>query len=132
MRYGISDVGLAKICRKHNIPRPPRVYWAQKEFGKTPLQVALPNPGDECKIILRDPEEGRISSPVLRDVVKQKKVEEEKKEAKIEVAESLRGSHILVSQANQELQLAETDDNHLVIGHRLIFARPKLPCGVPC
>ena len=22
-RYGLSDRGLAKICRKHNIPRPP-------------------------------------------------------------------------------------------------------------
>ena len=115
MRYGISDVGLAKICRKHNIPRPPRGYWAQKEFGKAPLQVTLPNPSDDCKIVLRDPEECRISSPILREVVEQKKAEEEKQEAKIEVAESLRGSHSLVSQANQELQVAETDENHLVI-----------------
>jgi hypothetical protein len=115
MRYGISDVGLAKICRKHNIPRPPRGYWAQKEFGKAPLQVTLPNPSDDCKIVLRDPEECRISSPILREVVEQKKAEVEKQEAKIEVAESLRGSHSLVSQANQELQVAETDDNHLII-----------------
>ena len=25
-RYGMSNVGLAKICRKHNIPRPPCGY----------------------------------------------------------------------------------------------------------
>jgi hypothetical protein len=24
--YGLSNGGLAKICRKHNIPRPPRGY----------------------------------------------------------------------------------------------------------
>jgi hypothetical protein len=114
-RFGISDVGLAKICRKHDIPRPPRGYWAKKEFGKAPLQVRLPNPSDDCNILLRDPEECCISSPILREVVEQKKAEEEKREAKIEVAENLRGAHTLVSQANQELQVAEIDENHLVI-----------------
>ena len=114
-RYGISNVGLAKICRKHDIPRPPRGYWAKKEFGKAPPQIKLPNPSRECNILLRDPEECRITSPVLQDAVEQRKAEEEKPEAKIEVAESLRGSHSLVSQANQELQVAETDDNHLII-----------------
>jgi hypothetical protein len=24
VRYGLSDVGLAKICKKYKIPRPPR------------------------------------------------------------------------------------------------------------
>jgi hypothetical protein len=115
IRHGISDVGLAKICRKHDIPRPPRGYWAKKEFGKAPLQVRLPNPSNDCPILLRDPEECRISSPALRGVVEQKKAEEEKQEAKIEVAESLRGAHALVSQANQELQVAKTDEHHLIV-----------------
>jgi len=34
--YGLSDVGLAKICDRHDIPRPPRGYWIQKEFGRNP------------------------------------------------------------------------------------------------
>ena len=25
--YGISDVGLAKICKKMEIPKPQRCYW---------------------------------------------------------------------------------------------------------
>ena len=25
-KYGLSDVGLAKVCRKHDIPLPPRGY----------------------------------------------------------------------------------------------------------
>ena len=33
-RYGFSDVWLAKICRRHNIPRPPRGYWARKKSGQ--------------------------------------------------------------------------------------------------
>jgi hypothetical protein len=28
---GISDVGLAKICKALNVPRPPRGYWAKIE-----------------------------------------------------------------------------------------------------
>jgi len=34
-RYGLSDVGLAKICRRLHIPRPPSGYWAKKAAGRT-------------------------------------------------------------------------------------------------
>ena len=33
-QYGISDVGLAKVCRKLAIPVPGRGYWAKKEAGQ--------------------------------------------------------------------------------------------------
>ena len=39
----ISDVGLAKACRRHNIPRPPRGYWAKLAAGKAPPKPALPS-----------------------------------------------------------------------------------------
>ena len=26
--FGLSDVGLAKVCKRHNIPRPERGHWA--------------------------------------------------------------------------------------------------------
>lgn len=32
-KYGISDVGLAKVCRKLMIPLPGRGYWAKKDAG---------------------------------------------------------------------------------------------------
>lgn len=38
-RYGLSGVGLAKICRKMAVPAPPRGYWQRKKFGN-----ALPRP----------------------------------------------------------------------------------------
>ena len=42
-RYNLSDVGLAKVCKKLNIPRPGRGYWAIKAAGKlTPRQPPLP------------------------------------------------------------------------------------------
>src|SRR5262245_5050183 len=31
--FGLSDVGLAKVCRRHGIPVPPRGYWAKKQAG---------------------------------------------------------------------------------------------------
>jgi hypothetical protein len=44
--FGISDVGLAKICRKLGVKKPPRGYWAKVASGvrlrKSPLG-ALPD-----------------------------------------------------------------------------------------
>src|SRR5262245_26619502 len=39
---GISDVALAKHCKKADIPVPERGYWARKQAGKPTIQVALP------------------------------------------------------------------------------------------
>ncbi|MEA3437192.1 MAG: hypothetical protein U9R43_12060 [Thermodesulfobacteriota bacterium] len=40
-KYGISDVGLKKICRKLNVPTPPLGYWTKIQYNirveKTPL-----------------------------------------------------------------------------------------------
>lgn len=40
-KYGLSDVGLAKICERFQIPRPSAGYWAQREFGKAPPRPPL-------------------------------------------------------------------------------------------
>ena len=32
--YGISDVGLAKVCKRYKIPRPSLGYWAKEQVGK--------------------------------------------------------------------------------------------------
>ena len=45
--YQISDVGLAKICRKLNVPRPPRGYWTKVEFGKSVRRPPLPRISNE-------------------------------------------------------------------------------------
>jgi len=38
--FGLSDRGLAKICERHDIPRPPRGYWAKLEAGQAPPEIA--------------------------------------------------------------------------------------------
>lgn len=39
--FGLSDVGLRKICVKHEIPTPPLGYWAKLNFGKPVVKTAL-------------------------------------------------------------------------------------------
>lgn len=41
-QYGLSDNGLRKICRRLNVPVPPRGYWAKVEAGQKPRKAALP------------------------------------------------------------------------------------------
>lgn len=38
-----SDVGLAKACWRHNIPRPARGYWTKLAAGKTAPKPGLPS-----------------------------------------------------------------------------------------
>lgn len=54
-RFGISDVAIAKHCRKANIPMPPLGYWARIAAGKNPAKVpSLPLrlPGQEDRVTL--------------------------------------------------------------------------------
>ena len=53
--FGLSDNGLAKICRANDIPYPPRGYWAKKEAGQhvaqTPLRKTKGKAGGKTKTI---------------------------------------------------------------------------------
>jgi hypothetical protein len=41
-RFGLSDRGLGKLCARHEIPVPPRGWWAKKQHGHRVRQVPLP------------------------------------------------------------------------------------------
>jgi hypothetical protein len=45
LRYGLSDVGLIKICKRMSVPVPTRGYWAKLKsgqvVGKTPSLPCL-------------------------------------------------------------------------------------------
>ncbi len=65
--FGISDVGLAKICRRYDIPAPPRGYWAKKTHGKRVTTIALRTARDstpEAITIMRT----EAVTPVVRAV----------------------------------------------------------------
>jgi len=117
--FAISDVGLAKICRKHNVPSPPRGYWAKKQHGQEPRQIPLPKSAKDDEIVIRDPSDVELSH-LNPNSESAERLLAEKKEPKIEVAESLRGAHDLVRQANEQLQSARTDDDGKIV-------RPEKP-----
>lgn len=49
--FGLSDVGLAKLCRRNEIPVPGRGHWQRLEAGQNPERPGLPP--------LKRPEYGR-------------------------------------------------------------------------
>jgi len=48
-RYEISDVALAKVCRKMAIPVPERGYWARVATSQKPKQKPLPKRTNEIR-----------------------------------------------------------------------------------
>ncbi len=66
-RYELSDVGLAKICKRYDIPRPPVGYWAKLEHGKKVAQPKLPPPpagvGEVVVILPKPPQEAAPTTP---------------------------------------------------------------------
>lgn len=108
-RFAISDVGLAKVCRKHNIPYPTRGYWAKKQHGHETSRTPLPPMKQAESIELRDNSNGQYGTVHQDSAISELIDSERVPENKIEVAETLRGAHALVSQANQELQGALTN-----------------------
>lgn len=45
---GVSDVAIAKRCKKLNIPRPSRGYWAKLAAGGKPSKTPLPSTPEEA------------------------------------------------------------------------------------
>lgn len=105
-QYGLSDVGFAKVCNRNNVPRPPRGYWAKIQAGIALRKTSLPDPQNNQPIEFSDPSE-RPSTP--------KPPPTPDNEPKIVVAETLRGCHALVREANEQLQGCKTTTEKLCI-----------------
>lgn len=50
--YGITGTGLAKLCDRHAIPRPPQGHWIQAEHGKAARRPALPEVKDGAPMLI--------------------------------------------------------------------------------
>lgn len=63
-QFGISDVAISKHCKKQNIPRPGRGYWAKVEAGQKPRKRALPPiPEDVLKKAVEQPHRKALRLP---------------------------------------------------------------------
>jgi hypothetical protein len=105
-QYSLSDRGLAKICEKHWIPAPGRGYWAKKAAGhRAPKQALPPLPpalSHLDSIVLHA--WGVADEPPLPPAVLRQTQMEHAPENLIVVADTLRGSHVLVRQTAEALK----------------------------
>lgn len=67
-QFGMSDVGLAKLCRRHSIPLPPRGHWAKLSAGKPTTKIPLP------------PHKGRQDYPIRLEEVSKEKLDQRNQE----------------------------------------------------
>lgn len=107
--YGLSDVGFAKICKKHNIPRPPRGYWAKKAAGQGRLpKKPLPKSASDEMIQIAANIQNQLNSIGHPKFLQH--LEHEKKFPPIMVAKALRNAHPFVVQSAELLELCQPDD----------------------
>jgi hypothetical protein len=73
--FGISDVGLSKICDRHRVPAPPRGYWAKKEAGKPVKQTIFVQVDDPLlDRITIDSAREKLPPPV-REIIERRRAE---------------------------------------------------------
>jgi hypothetical protein len=51
--FGLSEVGLAKVCAKHKIPRPEQGHWVRVQLGQNPECTPLPEIDDPQLNVVR-------------------------------------------------------------------------------
>jgi hypothetical protein len=110
--YGISDVAMAKICKKLNVPYPGRGYWRRKELGKAVLQPPLPPSSDPTKqtALIRRTIRPETVAQMSEDTVQTIRAEQDP-EQKIEVAHRLGKPHRLLSGHLTEWRSATADEH---------------------
>jgi hypothetical protein len=64
--FGLSDVALGKICRKHDVPKPPLGWWAKKQAGRRVRITPLPRVqrGAQDRIVIAGGETRRELDPL--------------------------------------------------------------------
>jgi len=109
--FGLSDAGLAKICRDLNIPKPGRGYWWKLEMGIPVERTPLPGleDGEKMQVHL-NPAAKPTRPPKQLTETEQKVADERKEENRIWVSDRLDSPHSLVEQTQRSLANAKTDD----------------------
>lgn len=118
-QYNISDVALAKWCKRMRVPVPGRGYWAKKAAGKKVRQISLPalppnDPTVERAVTIAVSTEPKEDSPELPEPLAQQLAFEDDPANRIVVADSLRSSHPLVRATLDALEASAKNRDHHV------------------
>lgn len=65
VKHNLSDVAFLKICKRHNIPTPPRGHWAKIKAGQCIASIPLLNPEKNPLIWLPQPEQRSVTHPLI-------------------------------------------------------------------
>ena len=77
--FGISDVGLAKICQRHRITTPERGYWAKVAAGKPVKQIRYtPAPGKEINKVVINASISTLPGEVVEIMRRQREAKAER------------------------------------------------------
>ena len=107
VQFKLSDVGLAKICKKYNIPRPPRGYWAKKAAGQRVKKIQLPNRSSNELIEICPNPSNDQSSDISDELSNQIQIASEHEP--ITVPKALHNPLPLVKQAGELLEICQPD-----------------------
>lgn len=118
--FGISDVGLIKICKRLDVVHPSRGYWAKKAAGKKVIQLLLPAPKEgtppSATITPTPPTE---PAPSLSKEIEAKVEAVRKEVAKVPVPDKLLRPHPIVAGwiAERADQRREARERRRLRGH---------------
>jgi hypothetical protein len=101
--FGISDVGVAKICKKLNIPKPGLGFWAKKQHGKRTRQKPLPalKIGDPDSYTIKGSMDPNLN--LTSEFIEKQKIFEGRQINIVSVKQALRNPHPLVQQSMTRL-----------------------------
>ena len=111
--FSISDVGLTKLCGRHDIPTPPRGHWARLAAGQSPRRPPLPalkggrNP--QIRLAKTDGPADELDDELASVIAELRRPEQQ-----IAVADRLRSPCDVVVAARSALADAKVDDRGIV------------------
>lgn len=107
--FGMSDVGLAKICKRHKVPRPYLGYWARIQAGQKPQKTPLPKSKDNSKIRIY------VRTPVPKEKNASKMPFDNKSMPDIVVREVLSDPHYLIAETSKFLERCQYDNAGIAV-----------------
>jgi hypothetical protein len=118
-RFNLSDAGLAKICKRHQVPRPGLGYWAKKAYGKRVVKDELPEVSEQSLRTIHIVHGVELSGDEAKQCYfvddLQKLAAGEKDPANaITVSFALHSPHPIVHKTREELNKEKADSNGVV------------------
>jgi hypothetical protein len=112
--FGLSDVGLKKICHRLKIPTPPLGYWAKKQHGHHVRRPSLPRLNEikekAIRFRLATPKEPNRQLTEIEQLI----ADEKKPGNNIHVSSQLSEPHPLVERTECSLRNTKADQQVLI------------------